>query len=90
MRIISPAELSPLKGITFTNVWRLQLERLGKFPKRIKLGVRRYGYLESELDQRLEERAAGREPSSLKLQLVEAARMVTDMNSRSRVFSNEA
>jgi prophage regulatory protein len=64
MRIISPAELSPLKGITFTNVWRLELERLGKFPKRIKLGVRRYGYLESELDQWLEERAAGRQRNS--------------------------
>jgi predicted DNA-binding transcriptional regulator AlpA len=61
MRIISPSELAPLKGITFTNVWRLELERLGKFPRRVKLGMRRYGYLESELDRWLEERAAGRE-----------------------------
>jgi predicted DNA-binding transcriptional regulator AlpA len=61
MRIISPSELAPLKGITFANVWRLELERLGKFPMRIKLGMRRYGYLESELDRWLEERAAGRE-----------------------------
>ncbi len=61
MRVISPSELAPLKGITFTNVWRLELERLGKFPKRIRLGVRRYGYLESELDQWLEKCAAGRE-----------------------------
>ena len=51
MRIISPSELGPLKGITFTNVWRLELERSGKFPKRVKLGMRRYGYLESELGQ---------------------------------------
>jgi predicted DNA-binding transcriptional regulator AlpA len=58
-RIISPSELSPLKGITFTNVW-LELERLGKFLRRIKLGLRRYGYLESELDQWLEQRAASR------------------------------
>jgi prophage regulatory protein len=60
MRIISPSELAPLKGITFTNVWRLQLERTGKFPKRVKLGARRYGYVESELDRWLEQRAAGR------------------------------
>lgn len=64
MRIISPSELGSLKGITFTNVWRLELERLGKFPKRIKLGARRYGYLESELDRWLQERAAGRAQSS--------------------------
>jgi len=61
MRIVSPSELGPLKGITFTNVWRLELERLGKFPKRIKLGERRYGYSESELDRWLEELAASRE-----------------------------
>jgi predicted DNA-binding transcriptional regulator AlpA len=61
MRIISPSELGPLKGITFTNVWRLELERQGNFPKRVKLGLRRYGYLERELDQWLEQRAAGRE-----------------------------
>jgi prophage regulatory protein len=64
MRIISPLELGPLKGITFTNVWRLELERLGKFPKRVKLGMRRYGYLESELDLWLQERAAGREQAA--------------------------
>jgi prophage regulatory protein len=64
MRIISPSELGPLKGITFTNVWRLELERSGKFPKRVKLGLRRYGYLESELDHWLELRAASREPPS--------------------------
>ena len=61
MRIIPPSELGPSKGITFSNVYRLELERRGKFPKRIRLGERRYGYSESELDAWLEERAAIRE-----------------------------
>jgi prophage regulatory protein len=82
MRIISPSELVPLKGITFTNVWRLELERLGKFPKRIKLSVRRYGYLESELDRWLEERAAGRDQSPSSCDFVGATRPVTDMNGK--------
>jgi hypothetical protein len=32
MRIISPAELASLKGITFSNPHRLYLEAAGKFP----------------------------------------------------------
>jgi prophage regulatory protein len=60
MRIIGPHELGPLKGIHFGNVWRLELERRGRFPKRVKLGARRYGYVESEIDRWIEERAAQR------------------------------
>ena len=37
MRIISPAELASLKGIRFSNPHRLELEALGKFPRRVKL-----------------------------------------------------
>ena len=58
MKIISPQELPEKKGITFCNVHRHQLEREGKFPKRVKLGARRYGYVEFELDQWLKDRAA--------------------------------
>ena len=64
MRIISPAELASLKGITFSNPYRLDLEAQGKFPRRVKLGERRYGYLENELDNWLKERAALREPAA--------------------------
>ena len=60
MRIISPAELASLKGISFSNPYRLELEAQGKFPKRVKIGVRRYGYLQSEIDNWLTERAAVR------------------------------
>jgi prophage regulatory protein len=61
MRIISPSELSPMKGIKFCNPYRLELEARGKFPRRIRLGTRRYGYAEHELDAWLEKRAAQRE-----------------------------
>ena len=64
MRIISPAELASLKGIRFSNPHRHTLEAQGKFPKRVKLGDRRYGHLEAELDNWLKERAALREPAA--------------------------
>ena len=64
MRLIPPDELKPAKGIDFSNMWRLELEAQGKFPKRVKLGERKYGYVEAELDQWLEERAALRKTAA--------------------------
>jgi prophage regulatory protein len=61
MRIISPAELAIHKGVSFTNPYRLELEAAGKFPKRVKLGERRYGYVEDEIEAWLKQRAALRE-----------------------------
>jgi prophage regulatory protein len=63
MRIISPPELASKKGINFTNPYRLELEAKGKFPKRVKLGERKYGYIEDEIDAWLKERAALRTKS---------------------------
>jgi predicted DNA-binding transcriptional regulator AlpA len=64
MRMFSAAELGPLKGIWFTNPYRLELEAQGKFPKRVKLGERKYGYFEHELDEWLKSRAALREAAA--------------------------
>jgi prophage regulatory protein len=61
MRIISPAELGHLKGVRFCNPYRIELEAAGKFPKRVKVGARRYGYIEAEIDRWIEERAAKRD-----------------------------
>jgi predicted DNA-binding transcriptional regulator AlpA len=61
VRIISPTELPTLKGIHFCNPYRLELEAQGKFPRRIRLGARRYGYAEHEVDAWLEQRAALRD-----------------------------
>jgi prophage regulatory protein len=58
MRIISPPELASKYGINFTNPHRLTLEATGRFPRRVKIGARKYGYLENELDAWLKVRAA--------------------------------
>ncbi len=43
------------------HIWRL--EQAGTFPKRIKLGPNRVGWLLSEVEQWIEERAQAREPA---------------------------
>lgn len=60
MRILSNAELKA-RGIKYCNPHRIELERTGRFPKRIRLSERRYGYLEDEVDNWLKQRAALRE-----------------------------
>ena len=61
MKIIPPQDLPSKKGIDFCNVYRHELEQKGKFPKRVRLGVKKYGYLESEIDDWLKQRAAMRD-----------------------------
>jgi prophage regulatory protein len=63
MKMIPPERLLPDRGIGFSNVYRLALEAQGKFPKRVKLGARKYAYPETEIDRWLEQRAAMREAS---------------------------
>jgi prophage regulatory protein len=58
MRVISPEKLAEDWGIDFTNPHRLELEAAGKFPKRVRIGARRYGYLVEELEAWLKSRAA--------------------------------
>ncbi|HZC57323.1 MAG TPA: AlpA family phage regulatory protein [Xanthobacteraceae bacterium] len=61
MRIISYDGLRSEKGITFSKVWLWKLERDGKFPLRVRLGEKRYGWPVEEIDAWLESRAAARE-----------------------------
>jgi prophage regulatory protein len=58
MLIIPPDDLPKTKGINFSNPHRHELERRGDFPKRVKLGARKYGYIEEEIDAWLKQRAA--------------------------------
>jgi predicted DNA-binding transcriptional regulator AlpA len=60
MKMIPPDRLGPDKGIGFSNPYRLELEREGRFPKRVKLGERKYAYIEEEIDRFLADRAARR------------------------------
>ena len=49
MRFIPPDKLEDEIGITFSNPHRHELERRGEFPKRVKVGARRYAHIDEEL-----------------------------------------
>ena len=57
-RIIRKAELCSRVGYSDVHVWRL--ERDGKFPKRVQLGPRSVGWIESEVDDWLQRRIDAR------------------------------
>jgi predicted DNA-binding transcriptional regulator AlpA len=63
MKLISPEQLLTDKGISFSNPHRITLENQGKFPRRVRLGAKKYAYPESEIDLWIEQRAAMREAS---------------------------
>jgi predicted DNA-binding transcriptional regulator AlpA len=64
MKMVPPDRLPADKGIDFSNPYRIELENQGKFPKRVKLGERKYAYVEHELDEWLKQRAALRETAA--------------------------
>ena len=47
--------------VPYSDMHILRLEKEGKFPKRIQLGPNRVGWLDSEIDQWIEERVAERD-----------------------------
>jgi predicted DNA-binding transcriptional regulator AlpA len=57
-RNFDPKYLKQFPGYDPASPYRLELEAQGKFPRRVKLGDRRYGYVEEELDTWLKQRAA--------------------------------
>jgi prophage regulatory protein len=61
MRVLSYSDLISEKGIRFSKVWLWRLERDGKFPKRVKLGEKRYGWLADEIESWLKARSASRD-----------------------------
>ena len=65
MKLIPPKALADL-GIGFSNPYRLQLERQGRFPKRIRIteGGRAYAYDSAEVDEYLEWSAASRDEAA--------------------------
>ena len=61
MRLLTPADLWD-RGIKYTNKHLLHLERLGKFPRRVKLGGgNRNAWPEAEIDAYLESLVAARD-----------------------------
>jgi prophage regulatory protein len=63
VRIIPANRLSD-KGITFSREWVRQLVAAGRFPKPVKLGTKRRGFVESEIDEWLRARAAERDTAA--------------------------
>jgi prophage regulatory protein len=57
--ILRSPEPEQLIGVCTTTLWRWSRE--GRFPKRIKLASRASGYLRSEVEQWLKDRATERE-----------------------------
>lgn len=53
-RIIKLSELKDIVGLARSTIYRMSSE--GRFPKPIKLGERSSGWIESEVEQWLEER----------------------------------
>ena len=58
LRVISWRELSEM--IPFTRQHVLRLEKVGKFPKRLKVGNRRIGWLNTEIEIWINDRPRGR------------------------------
>jgi prophage regulatory protein len=64
MRLISYDDLKPAKGIRYsrTQLWRL--ERDGHFPKRIRIGVKHYAWIEDEVDRFIVEKIRARDEAA--------------------------
>lgn len=60
MRILRYRDLSPRKGIDWSRVQLDREERAGRFPQRVHLGPNSVGWVEAEIDEWLEQRAAQR------------------------------
>lgn len=58
-RVMRKKEVLAIVGLSDVSVWRQ--EQVGTFPRRIRLGGNSVGWLKSEIDGWLEQRAAERE-----------------------------
>ena len=61
MRILNFDEMKREKGVPFSraHVWRL--EKAGKFPRRVRLGEVRHGWIDAEIDEWIASRIAARD-----------------------------
>ncbi len=58
-RFLRKAEVEKMTGLHEVTIWRR--ERSGDFPHRIRLGPRAVGWLESEVESWMQQRAAARD-----------------------------
>lgn len=91
VRIILYRELRPSKGIPYTRAHLARLEAAGLFPAHLDIGPSRIGWVEAEIDEYLETRAAARPPktdmrqTSTKAEIVEENFPVAKLPEKQRV-----
>jgi prophage regulatory protein len=56
-----PYEALRSKGISYSKVQLWRLERAGKFPRRVPIGAGRHAWVESELDNFIDQKIADRD-----------------------------
>jgi prophage regulatory protein len=61
MRLLSFTALKADKGIPYSSVWIRELIARGEFPRPIRIGLNRVGFVESEVDEWLRNRVAERD-----------------------------
>jgi prophage regulatory protein len=59
-RLLRYRELKLEKGIPFSRMHIDRLEKAGKFPRRVRLGLNTVGWFDDELDEHVEKAAAER------------------------------
>jgi prophage regulatory protein len=60
MRVLSYEEVRE-KGARFSKVHLWRMEKDGRFPKRVALGPAKHGWIDTEIDQWIADRAAARD-----------------------------
>jgi prophage regulatory protein len=63
MKLLAYDDLRPLKGVPYSKVQLWRKEKVGDFPKRVRLGRGRHGWVESEIDEWIAARIAARDAS---------------------------
>jgi prophage regulatory protein len=61
MRVLPYKDLKAAKGIPYSEEWIRNLVKTGRFPKPVRLGKKRVGFIEAEIDGWLKARAAERD-----------------------------
>jgi prophage regulatory protein len=63
IRLIGYDELKG-RGIPHSKMQLWRLEKAGRFPRRVRISAARYGYIEAEIDQFINDRIAERDSAS--------------------------
>jgi len=87
MRVLPYKDLKAAKGIPYSEEWIRNLVKTGKFPKPVRLGKKRVGFIEAEIDGWLKARAAERDVANGFLderETTEKAELRRDVAARAR------